>query len=130
MTSPPTSSGLPRRSSAHGDGDGSLTAWPISALTPEDVKTERKVILEERRSRVDNDPVSILQDRSSPGSTATTPTAFPSSRLGARDWKGADPEDAFAFYHRFYAPENAILVVAGDVEPDEAVRALAEQASG
>jgi zinc protease len=38
-------------------------------------------------------------------------------------------DDAFAFYHRFYAPENAILVVAGDVEPEE-VRALAEKTFG
>jgi zinc protease len=43
--------------------------------------------------------------------------------------KELDRADAFAFYRRFYAPENAILIVAGDVEPDE-VRALAEKTFG
>jgi len=38
-------------------------------------------------------------------------------------------EDAFEFYQKFYAPNNAILIVAGDVTPDE-VRVLAEQQFG
>ena len=43
--------------------------------------------------------------------------------------EGLNREDALAYYQRFYTPENAILVVAGDVEPDEA-RALAEETYG
>ena len=43
--------------------------------------------------------------------------------------EGLNREDALAYYRRFYTPENAILVVAGDVEPDEA-RALAEATYG
>ena len=37
--------------------------------------------------------------------------------------EGLGREDALAYYGRFYTPENAILIVAGDVEPDEALRA-------
>ena len=40
-----------------------------------------------------------------------------------------DRDDALAFYKRFYAPNNALLVVAGDVEPDE-VKRLAEETYG
>ena len=40
-----------------------------------------------------------------------------------------DREDALAFYKRFYAPNNAILVIAGDVEADE-VRPMAERTFG
>ena len=40
-----------------------------------------------------------------------------------------DREDALAFYRRFYAPENAVLVVAGDVTAED-VKALAEKTYG
>jgi len=97
-------------------------------LTPEDVKTERNVILEERRSRVDNDPGSILQEQMMAALYRNHPYGIPI--IGwEHEMEGLTREDAFAFYHRFYAPENAILVVAGDVEPDE-VRALAEKTFG
>ena len=43
--------------------------------------------------------------------------------------EGLKREDALAYYQRFYTPENAILVVAGDAEPEEA-RALAEETYG
>ena len=97
-------------------------------LTPEDVKTERDVILEERRSRVDNDPGSILQEQMMAALYRNHPYGIPI--IGwENEMKGLTREDALSFYHRFYAPENAILLVAGDVEPDE-VRALAEKTFG
>lgn len=43
--------------------------------------------------------------------------------------RALDREDALSFYRRFYAPDNAILVIAGDVEPEE-VRRLAEETFG
>ncbi|PNB30770.1 peptidase M16, partial [Pseudomonas sp. FW305-130] len=43
--------------------------------------------------------------------------------------EGLNREHALAYYKRFYTPENAILVVAGDVTPDE-VRRLAETTYG
>ena len=43
--------------------------------------------------------------------------------------EGLNREDALAYYQRFYTPENAILVVAGDAEPEE-TRALAEETYG
>ena len=97
-------------------------------LTEEDVKTERDVILEERRSRVDNDPGSILQEQMMSALYANHPYGVPI--IGwEHEIAALDREDAFAFYERFYAPENAILIIAGDVEPDE-VKALAERTFG
>ncbi len=97
-------------------------------LTEEDVRTERDVILEERRSRVDNDPGSILQEQMMAALYRNHPYGIPI--IGwEHEMKELDRADAFAFYRRFYAPENAILIVAGDVEPDE-VKALAEKTFG
>jgi zinc protease len=97
-------------------------------LTPEDVATERNVILEERRSRVDNDPGAILQEQMMAALYHNHPYGIPI--IGwEHEIKQLDREDALAFYRRSYAPENAILIVAGDVESDE-VKALAEKTFG
>jgi zinc protease len=97
-------------------------------LSEEDVTTERKVILEERRSRVDNDPGSILQEQMMAALYENHPYGVPV--IGwEHEIRALDREDALAFYKRFYAPNNALLVVAGDVEPEE-VKKLAEDTFG
>jgi len=97
-------------------------------LTEDDVKTERDVILEERRSRVDNDPGSILQEQMMAALYANHPYGIPI--IGwEHEIRELDRDDALTYYRRFYAPENAILIVGGDVEPEE-VKKLAEQTFG
>jgi zinc protease len=97
-------------------------------LTEEDVVTERNVILEERRSRVDNDPGSILQEQMMAALYANHPYGIPI--IGwEHEIAGLNRSDALTYYKRFYAPNNAVLIVAGDVEPDE-VKALAEETYG
>jgi len=97
-------------------------------LSEDDVTTERKVILEERRSRVDNDPSSILQEQMMDALYTKHPYGIPI--IGwAHEVAALDRDDALGFYKRFYAPNNAILVVAGDVEPDK-VKKLAEETYG
>ena len=97
-------------------------------LSQGDVDTERKVILEERRTRVDNDPGSILQEQMMAALYTNHPYGIPI--IGwEHEMRTLDREDALSFYRRFYAPNNAILVIAGDVEPDE-VRKLAEDTFG
>src|SRR6476620_1818377 len=97
-------------------------------LSEEDVTTERKVILEERRRRVDNDLSSILQEQMMAALYTKHPYGIPI--IGwAHEVAGLDRDDALAFYKRFYAPNNALLVVAGDVEPDE-VKKIAEATYG
>jgi zinc protease len=94
----------------------------------EEVTTERSVVQEERRQRVDNDPGAVLGEH-------VDATLF-FNHPYRRPIIGWEPElatltekDALDFYSRWYAPNNAILVVAGDVTADE-VRPLAERIYG
>ncbi len=97
-------------------------------LDEKEVLTERKVILEERRSRVDNDPGSLLQEQMMAALYVAHPYHTPV--IGwETEIRNLNRADALAFYKRFYAPNNAILVVTGDVEPDK-VMALAKETYG
>ena len=97
-------------------------------LDEKDVATERNVVLEERRTRVDNDPSTILGEQLTAAFYQSHPYGTPI--IGwEHEIRVLDREAALRFYERFYAPNNAILVVAGDVEPDE-VKALAKKTYG
>ena len=90
--------------------------------------TEREVIIEERRSRTENNPSSILSEQMSAALYQNHPYRIPI--IGwMHEMAKLSREDALAFYKRFYAPNNAIVVVAGDVTVDE-VKALAEATYG
>jgi zinc protease len=97
-------------------------------LAEEDVLNERNVILEERRSRVDNDPSSILSEQM--GATLFLSHPYQIPTIGwEHEIKGLTQADAINFYKRYYAPNNAILVVAGDVEADDVIK-LAKETYG
>ncbi|WP_372610125.1 M16 family metallopeptidase [Aquicoccus sp.] len=97
-------------------------------LAPEAVATERDVVLEERNQRTENNPSSLFREQKNAAQYLNHPYGVPI--IGWRhEIKTLDREAALAFYERFYTPNNAILVVAGDVRPDE-VRALAEEHYG
>ncbi|GLK56762.1 zinc protease [Methylopila capsulata] len=97
-------------------------------LTDEVVNPERDVILEERRSRVDGDPSSQLSEAVAAALFVNHPYGTPI--IGwEHEMETLSRADAIAFYERFYTPNNAILVVAGDVEPAE-VKAMAEETYG
>jgi len=88
------------------------------------VATERDVILEERSQRTDNNPQALFSEQMRAALFQNHPYAVPV--IGWRhEMERLDRADAFAFYERYYDPDNAILVVAGDVTP-ERVRRLAE----
>ena len=97
-------------------------------MSEEDVKTEREVILEERGQRVDSDPGSLLQEQMGAAQFLNHPYGIPV--IGWRQEIAAlTRDDANAFYKAYYAPNNAILVVAGDVEPQQ-VLAMAKEHYG
>jgi zinc protease len=97
-------------------------------LADEDVLPERDVVLEERRMRTDSDPGAQLQE--SVGRTLYVNHPYGLPIIGwQHEIEGLNREDALAYYRRFYTPENAILVVAGDVTADE-VRTLSMETYG
>ena len=97
-------------------------------LVEEEVLTERDVIQEERRSTIDANPISLLSEQMLAALYQNHPYGRPV--IGwAHEMAKLSRQDAQAFYRRFYAPNNAILVLAGDVTADE-VRPLAQSTYG
>lgn len=93
-------------------------------LTPEDIETERQVILEERNQRTENSPGAMAREQFSAAQYLNHRYGVPV--IGWKhEMEDLSLEDARGFYDLYYSPNNAILVVAGDVMPDE-VLALAE----
>ena len=94
-------------------------------LTDEIVAPERDVVMEERRMHCDADPSAQLSEAVQ--ATLFTHHPYGTPMIGwGHEIEGLGREDALAYYGRFYTPENAILVVAGDVEPDEVLRLAKE----
>jgi zinc protease len=97
-------------------------------LTGEVVGTERDVVLEERRMRTDSDPSNQLSEAVQAALFTQHPYGKPI--IGwSHEIETLERDDALAYYDRFYTPENAILVVAGDVDAKEVI-GLAEKYYG
>ena len=97
-------------------------------LDDEDMLTERDVVLEERAQRTDSDPGALFGEMRQAVQYLNHPYRVPI--IGWRhEVEQLTLDDALDFYRTFYAPNNATLIVAGDVDPDE-VRALAEEHYG
>ena len=93
-------------------------------LDGKDILTERDVIIEERNQRTENDPGALFGEQRNAAQYLNHPYGTPI--IGWRhEMEAPDLDAALAYYERFYAPNNAVLVVAGDVAPDE-VKRLAE----
>lgn len=97
-------------------------------LTPENIATERNVIIEERNQRTENDPGALFREQ-------MNAAQYLNHRYGTpvigwmHEMRELDLKDAIDFYDLYYSPNNAILVVSGDVQPDEVLR-LAKQYYG
>ena len=95
-------------------------------LTDQDILAERQVIIEERNQRTENSPGGLFNEQ-------MNAAQYRNHRYGIPiiGWKHEmstlTMEDAYDFYRLHYSPNNAILVVSGDVTPDE-VRVLADRA--
>lgn len=97
-------------------------------LTDDVVAPELKVVLEEQNQRVANNPGAKLGEQIEAALYLNHPYGRPV--IGWRhEIESLNRQDAIAFYRRFYTPNNAILVVAGDVSADE-VKKLAEETYG
>lgn len=86
-------------------------------LTEEELAREKLVVMEERRSRIENNPMALLSE-------SVDQSLFPRHPYGRpvigweSDIMSVTVDEAKAFYQRYYAPNNAILVVVGDITMD------------
>ncbi len=97
-------------------------------LGEDEVVRERDVVLEERSMRVDNDPSSRFAEQINAAQFLHHPYRMPV--IGWRhEIEDYSREDSLAFYRTWYAPNNAILLVAGDIDAAE-LKPLAERYYG
>lgn len=97
-------------------------------LTDDVVLPERNVILEEQNQRIGNNPRARLGEQIDAALYLNNPYGKPV--IGWRhEMEELSRDDAIGFYRRFYAPNNAVVVIAGDVDPAKA-RALVEETYG
>lgn len=134
---------------ANGGSDNAFTSWDYTAyyqrvaadrlalmmemeadrmrnllLSEDDWRTEREVIIEERNQRTDSDPSALFSEQRRAAQYLNHPYGTPV--IGWRhEMEALTRQNALDWYRKYYAPNNATLVVAGDVQP-EAVRAMAE----
>ncbi len=97
-------------------------------LAESEFKNEIRVVLEERRLRTDDNPRALLGETARAVAYQTSPYRQPVIGWAA-DLQGMQIEDLRTWYERWYAPDNATVVVVGDVAPEE-VLALAKKFFG
>jgi zinc protease len=97
-------------------------------LSDEVVLPERDVILEEQNQRVANNPTARLGEQIDAALFLNSPYGRPV--IGWRqEMEGLTRDDAIGFYRRFYGPNDAVVVIAGDVDPQAALK-LAQDTYG
>jgi zinc protease len=92
----------------------------LDALTQENLDNQREVVKEEKRQRYDNVPYGDVMELLN---TLTFPSDHPygHTTIGSmEDLDAATLKDVHAFFRRHYLPNNAVLSIVGDVEPDAA----------
>jgi zinc protease len=93
-------------------------------MTEEDFNRERRVVIEERRLRTEDSPQGVTYEQFNATAYVTSPYRNPI--IGwMQDLKAMEIDDLKHWYQKWYAPNNAVLVVVGDVDP-QAVLALAK----
>jgi len=97
-------------------------------ITDAVVTPEREVIIEERRQRVDNNPGALFDEQLDTALFLHHPYRNPTIGWES-EMHRLTTADERAFYRRWYAPNNAVLVIAGDATPEE-VKSLAEKYYG
>ncbi len=95
------------------------------ALTPASVMSELAVVMEERRMRYEDDPQNLVHEEVLAAAFKNHPYRWPV--IGwMSDLKTLDPEDLIAHYKTYYAPNNAVVIVVGDVDPEDILLKIKE----
>ncbi|MDQ1241572.1 MAG: zinc protease [Pseudomonadota bacterium] len=88
---------------------------------PQVVESERGVVYSERRARIDNDNFGTLVEQVQATAFIAHPYQIPTIGWPS-DIEGWKVEDLKAYYGQYYAPNNAVMLIAGSVDPDEIFR--------
>lgn len=82
--------------------------------------SERDVVMEERRLRTENSPMGLLVEQLNAVSFIAHPYRWPT--IGWRsDIQHITKAETEEYFKRYYAPNNAVIVMVGDFRPDEAI---------
>ena len=107
-----------------------MEADRMRGLTPTDadMAKEKQVIIEERRMRIENSPEALLDEQIHATLFRNHPYHQPT--IGwLHEMEGLTKQDVTQFHNKYYHPNNAVLIIGGDVNPQE-VRKLAEKYYG
>ncbi len=94
--------------------------WLLDAMSQEKLDNQRDVVKNEKRERYDNQPYGDWMERMQ---RLVWPEGHPYRHtvIGSmEDLDAADLEDVSGFFRTWYVPDNAVLTIAGDVEPEDA----------
>jgi len=107
-----------------------LEADRMGPLTPDDQETakEKQVIIEERRMRIENNPSALLSEQMDAALFRHHPYHLPT--IGwMHEMEGLTKDDVLKFHQTYYHPNNAILIVSGDITAEE-LKPLAQKYYG
>jgi zinc protease len=94
-------------------------------LTPEAVLSERDVVMEERRLRYEDDPQNLVYEEVMAAAFKSHPYRWPV--IGwMSDLRSLNPNDLINHYRTYYTPNNAVILVVGDVNPDQIMARIRE----
>ncbi|MBI5212920.1 MAG: insulinase family protein [Nitrospirae bacterium] len=89
-------------------------------LDPKEVANEKNVVMEERRMRYEDDPQNLLYEEVIAAAFKAHPYQWPV--IGwMSDIESIGREDLFKHYKAYYSPNNALIIISGDVNPDNVV---------
>jgi len=98
-------------------------------LTPEAVLSERDVVTEERRLRYEDEPQNLVHEQLAATAFTNHPYRWPV--IGwMSDLKNLDPEDLVKHYNTYYVPNNAVIIVVGDVIAGDVLKKIKEAFGG
>lgn len=97
-------------------------------VTEEESQKEKQVIIEERRQRIENSPAALLNEQINAALFRNHPYHNPT--IGwMHEMEGLTRKDVLAFHETYYHPNNAVLIVSGDITAAE-LKPLAEKYYG